>query len=128
MEGDLPQQIGAPLRRGEPGFRLAGNGGLYAEILVNESDIGFVRAGMGGEITLVGQPSLATSIQISRIVPLASTQGGENIVPVRANAEHIETWWRPGMTGVARLDAGRQPLWWLATRRLLDFARLQLWW
>jgi hypothetical protein len=128
VEGDLPQQLGAPLRRGEPGFRVAGRQGIYVDILVHESDISLVQQGMTGQIALVGQPSIATPIHVSHVVPMASLQGGENAVIVRGQVHTAEVWWRPGMTGVARLDAGTRPAWWLATRRLLDFARIQLWW
>mgnify|MGYP006955695645 CR=1 FL=1 len=37
-------------------------------------------------------------------------------------------WWRPGMTGIGRLDAGNRTLIWLATHRTIDFLRLRLWW
>ncbi|SFL13546.1 efflux RND transporter periplasmic adaptor subunit [Falsiroseomonas stagni] len=128
VEGDLPQQLGAPLRRGEPGFRVAGREGIYVDILVHESDISLIHPGTTGEVALVGQPAIATAIRVSHIVPMASLQGGENAITVRGQVDSAEGWWRPGMTGIARLDAGQRPVWWLATRRLLDFARIQLWW
>lgn len=128
VEGDLPQQLGAPLRRGELGFRVAGRQGIYVDILVHESDISLIHPGSTGEVALVGQPAIATAIRVSHIVPMASLQGGENAVVVRGQVDSAEEWWRPGMTGMARLDAGQRPVWWLATRRLVDFARMQLWW
>jgi hypothetical protein len=42
--------------------------------------------------------------------------------------ESPEPWWRPGMTGLARIDAGRQNILWLMTRRAVDALRLKLWW
>jgi hypothetical protein len=39
-----------------------------------------------------------------------------------------QSWWRPGMTGVARIDAGDRNILWLMTRRAVDAIRLKLWW
>ena len=38
------------------------------------------------------------------------------------------SWWRPGMTGVAKLNAGEHSLLWIFTHRTVDFLRLNLWW
>jgi hypothetical protein len=34
---------------------------------------------------------------------------------------------RPGMEGVARLDAGQRTLLWIGTRRIIDTVRLWVW-
>lgn len=128
IEGDLPRQIGAPLRRGDAGFRVAALQELYAEINVNEADVAFITESMSGEIAFVGRPDAAFDVRVTRIVPLASLQNGENTLPVRAVGETTAEWWRPGMSGIAKLDVGPRPLWWIASRRLLDFLRLHLWW
>jgi hypothetical protein len=38
-----------------------------------------------------------------------------------------ESWWRPGMTGVAKIDAGHRRLLWILTRRFIDMLRMKLW-
>jgi hypothetical protein len=38
-----------------------------------------------------------------------------------------QNWWRPGMTGVAKISVGWRPLAWVATRRLIDYLRIKLW-
>jgi len=38
-----------------------------------------------------------------------------------------QTWWRPGMSGVAKLDAGTRTPLWIATHRTLDYLRLRWW-
>ncbi len=41
---------------------------------------------------------------------------------VRAN------WLRPGMEGLARVDMGKRPIWWVATHRITDTLHLWTWW
>jgi hypothetical protein len=39
-----------------------------------------------------------------------------------------EPWWRPGMTGVAKINVDRRTLLWILTHRTVDFLRLYFWW
>ena len=39
-----------------------------------------------------------------------------------------EPWWRPGMSGSARIDAGERQVAWILTHRIVDTIRLWLWW
>jgi len=64
------------------------------------------------------------------VIPVAQVkpQAG-NLFMVRARLlEAPEGWWRPGMTGLARIDAGDQNILWLLTRRAIDAIRMKLWW
>jgi len=40
----------------------------------------------------------------------------------------VEKWWRPGMSGLCKLNVGRRTLWWILTHRTVDFLRMKLWW
>jgi hypothetical protein len=42
--------------------------------------------------------------------------------------ESPQAWWRPGMTGLARIDVGDKNIFWILTHRLVDNLRLLLWW
>jgi hypothetical protein len=37
-------------------------------------------------------------------------------------------WWRPGMSGIAKLDVGRRRIIWIATHRTIDFFQMLMWW
>jgi len=37
-------------------------------------------------------------------------------------------WWRPGMTGIAKLDAGSHSMLWIMFKKTIDFIYLKLWW
>jgi hypothetical protein len=39
-----------------------------------------------------------------------------------------ESWWRPGMSGLALIDAGSRPIIWIWTHKAIDAVRLWLWW
>jgi multidrug efflux pump subunit AcrA (membrane-fusion protein) len=129
VEGDLMEKIGAPVRQGEPLFKLGRIENLYAELEVNEADIRPVTVGMTGEAALESRPQDRFPFHVTRIEPVAVPREKRNVFIVKAEPDvGAPGWWRPGMTGVARLNAGRQTLIWLATHRTADFLRLRLWW
>jgi hypothetical protein len=39
-----------------------------------------------------------------------------------------QPWWRPGMTGLARIDVGSRNIAWILTHRMIDNLRMLLWW
>jgi hypothetical protein len=60
----------------------------------------------------------------------AAVKDGVNTFPVRAEADADALppdWWRPGMSGVARISAGHRSLGWIISHRLVDYLRLALW-
>jgi hypothetical protein len=129
VEGDLIDRIGSPVRQGEPLFKLGRVENLYAELEVNESDIHEVAADMRGEIALASRPQERFRLQVTRVEPVAIAKEKRNVFIAKAAfAGSSASWWRPGMTGVARLDSGRRTLIWLVTHRTVDFLRLRLWW
>ena len=51
-----------------------------------------------------------------------------NVFMLRAELlEPPQDWWRPGMSGVAKVEAGDRRIIWLLTHRLVDYLRLKLW-
>jgi len=67
-------------------------------------------------------------MSVARTVPAPAVQDADNVFPVRmSDPETRADWWVPGMTGVVKISAGTRPVWWLASRRLVDYLRLLLW-
>ena len=129
VEGDLIDRIGSPVRQGEPLFKLGRVENLYAELEVNESDIHEVMPAMRGEIALASRPQERFHMQVTRVEPVAIAKEKRNVFIAKAEFTGGGAgWWRPGMTGVARIDAGHRTLIWLVTHRTIDFLRLRLWW
>lgn len=130
VEGERRELLGSPVRRGDKVFRVAKVEGLYVTLYIPEADMRFITPESRGEISLLSQPDRNYPIQIEAVIPVAQVkpQAG-NLFMVRARLlESPEAWWRPGMTGLARIDAGRQNILWLMTRRAIDALRLKLWW
>ena len=130
VEGERRELLGSPVRRGDKVFRLAKVEGLYVNLYIPESDMRFISAQSLGQISLLSQPDRNYPIQIEAVIPVAQVkpQTG-NLFMVRARLlEAPESWWRPGMTGLARIDAGDQNILWLITRRAVDALRMKLWW
>lgn len=130
VEGERKDLLGAPVRKGDPLFRLARIEGLYGQLQLPERLIRFLDTGATGELALLAQPDQRTPFRVTRVVPMAQVKGQEgNHFIVKAALEQVpERWWRPGMNGVAKIDAGRRPIIWLWTYRLMDALRMRLWW
>ncbi len=129
VEGDLRKRIGSPVKQGDVLIRIARTDRLYVECHVNERDIRELQAGVGGQIAFASAPKHEFNVRINRIEPAAQVKETGNIFLVRCGVEGArETWWRPGMSGVAKLEGGRRTLLWIITHRTVDFLRMHLWW
>jgi len=129
IEGDLRERIGMPVRGGDLLMRMTRVEAMYVEIEVPERDAHDILHSRGGEIAFATLPDPRYTIVVDRVEPVARVKAEGNVFVVRARitAAPGEIWWRPGMSGVAKIDAGRRSILWLMTHRLVDFIRLKLW-
>lgn len=128
VEGDLEQKRGAPVRQGEELLKIARIENIYAEIEVDESEIRNMQGATSGEIALKSRPSETFGLRIERINPAATVKDKDNVFLVRARLDRVPDWFRPGMAGIAKIEAGRRTVWWIVSHRTIDFLRLKLWW
>jgi hypothetical protein len=129
VEGDLRQRLGSPVKTGEALFRLARTDALYVEAEVSERDVHEILDKRIGEIAFVSQPKLKFPVTIKRIEPAAVTKPTGNIYLVRLEfTAPPEKWWRPGMSGLAKLEVGKRTPIWVASHRTVDFLRMFFWW
>jgi multidrug resistance efflux pump len=129
VEGDLKERVGSPVRQGDMLFKLARIERLYAELKVSENDIHQIGRAVEGEIALASRPEEVYPIEVFRMEPVAVPEEKGNVFIVHAGFPGgPQVWWRPGMTGVAKLNIGDRSLIWIATHRTIDFLRLRLWW
>lgn len=127
IKGDLAQQLGAPVARGDVLLTLAPGDGFRLIIEVDEADIGAVRVGQPGRLVLAAGPERAWDFRVERIVPMATAADGRNYFEVEAVPTNAAPDLRPGLRGIARIEAGERGMWWLATHRALAWLRLRLW-
>ena len=65
---------------------------------------------------------------IERIEPMSTMKDGRNVFLARARIDaEVQPWWRPGMGGTAKIDAGDRSLLWVLTHRSLRFLQRALW-
>ena len=128
VEGELKKNLGAPLRKGDLLLKLAQTDDSYLELEIDQADVHEVKVGSRGEFALVGRPEQRFAIEIDRIDPASNLREGKNIYLARGRLqEGIAPWWRPGMGGTARIDAGERPLIWVMTHRTVRFLREFFW-
>lgn len=127
--GDLEERLGAPVEKGENLFRLSRLQDLYVEMKVNERDLADIQNSDSGQFALASKPDERFSFTIETIEPVAVAQAQGSVFHVRGAIEHAtEPWWRPGMSGVGKINTEKRSLLWIFTHRLVDFLRLHLWW
>jgi hypothetical protein len=63
------------------------------------------------------------------VEPSAVVSQKDNVFLVRcAFNRPVPGYFRPGMTGISKINAGRKTLLWIVGHRTVDFLRLKLWW
>lgn len=128
VEGDLKKRLGAPVRQGDILFRIARLDRLYIESKVNERDIHEVEVGADAEIAFTSQPKHKFPARVVLVEPVATTQENENMFLVRCElTAPPEDWWRPGMGGLTKIEAGHRTFFWIIFHRTIDFFRLFFW-
>lgn len=129
VDGDLRERIGAPVRQGEVLFRLARLDALKVQAHIEERDIDFIKPGAEVKLIFASRPDSPTPGRVVRIDPMSVTRDGTNVFVVHCEIDDaVEDWWRPGMSGTVRVDAGRARPIWLLTRRTVDYFRLRWGW
>ena len=130
VAGERKDLLSAPVKKGDNLFRVARIDGLYVELMVPERDVRYVLANATGELRLLSRPDQSIPFILSTVIPMAQVKGQEgNHFLVKAKLlQAPEAWWRPGMSGIAVIDCGRQNVTWILTHRLLDTLRMKLWW
>ena len=128
VEGDLRERIGAPVKQGDALFKVARIDHLYAEADISETDVQHILGSTRGEVAFISQPRSKFPVAIQAIEPAAITKKEGNVFQVRLQPQNAAIWWRPGMTGLCKVEAERQSLFWILTHRTVDFLRMKLWW
>ncbi|WP_027389209.1 efflux RND transporter periplasmic adaptor subunit [Chrysiogenes arsenatis] len=129
VEGERRELISAPVSKGQPLLRIAQTEDVYVVVEVAHDDIHHVREGSIGEFALVSQPGRKIPLRISRVIPMAEvkSQEGARFTVIAQLEEDGETWWRPGMTGVAKIHVQPRSYFWIYTHKTLNRIRLALW-
>jgi RND family efflux transporter MFP subunit len=127
IEGDLSQLLGTPVSRGDLLFKVAPLRGYRIILKVDERDIAPVRGGQQGVLILASMPGEKLPFVVEKTTPVSTPGDGQNYFRVEANLTDPPSQLQPGMEGVGKIELGEANLFWLWTRDLFNWLRLQTW-
>jgi hypothetical protein len=127
VEGDLSQQLGAPVEKGDPLFRIAGGDGHRLSLDIGEYDTRLVTPGATGTLALTGLSNRPIGIEITRLAEVATTAEGRAIIRAEARLIDPPAGLRPGLEGVAKIGAGEASLLYALWRPIIERTRVLLW-
>jgi len=129
VEGERRNLLGASTRKGDKLLRVAQVQGLYVSIQVPEKAIRDIEPNAQGSMLLLSQTGNEVRIKVASFVPMAQVRGQEgNHFLVKAEIlDPPQDWWRPGMTGLAKIEVGSRSIAWIVFHDLVDLVRLKFW-
>lgn len=127
LRGDLQQQAGAPVKRGDVLMVLSPSADYRLVLQVDERDVGRLAVGQRGEVAFPALPGSSFALSVARITPVARVVDGSNTFEVEAQLLTHAEGLRPGLEGVAHVAEGRRPLLFIAGKRVFDWLDFQLW-
>jgi multidrug efflux pump subunit AcrA (membrane-fusion protein) len=127
ISGDLHQALGSAVRRGQTLFEVAPLNAYRVILEVDESDITAIKADQIGSLALTSMPGEVFPLTVTQVTPVAVAREGRSFFRVEALLGRSSERLRPGMDGVAKIEAGRARLIWIWTHKFVDWLRLTLW-
>lgn len=127
ISGDLSQARGSGVRLGDPLFQIAPLSAYRVVLRVDEQDITEIDVGARGALLLAARPDRELGLTLTRITAVTIPEEGHTYFRAEARLDAAPDWLRPGMEGVAKIDAGERLVIWAWTRRLLAWLRLTIW-
>lgn len=127
VSGDLHQSLGSTVRRGQVLFEVTPLNTYRVILEVDESDITSVTNGQAGALALTSIPGEVFPLAVTQVTPVALSREGRSYFRVEALLVRTTDRLRPGMEGVAKVEAGRRKLIWIWTHKFVDWLRLTLW-
>ena len=127
LSGDLSTRIGGVFTKGEHLFQIAPVDRLELQIDVPEASVGWLSVGQPGRFAGFARPEDRQEITLTRIAPAAELRGTNNVFPIEAGTLQQAAWMRPGMEGMAMVEIGERPLWWVISHQALDWLHMHLW-
>jgi biotin carboxyl carrier protein len=132
IKGDLKQMLGAPVQRGDTLLTIAPTDSYRLMIEVDERDIADVKLNQAGKVALVALPGTSLPFTVLSITPAATNKEERNFFEVEGVIEQNDKSnntiaLRPGLEGVAKIQAGQHSIIWTLTHRIVDWAKITLW-
>lgn len=127
ISGDLTQTLGAPVKTGEVLLSVAPVNAYRLMIDLDERDVREVAIGASGQVVLAALPGEPMGIEVVRTTPVAQVRDGRHFFEIEARLAHPIAGLRPGLAGVAKLQAESRSLASAMLHRLIGWLRLAWW-
>jgi hypothetical protein len=132
QEGDLTQQIGSPVERGQSLMTVAPKNRFRTIIELDERDIRWVKVGQLSSLSLSALPWNDLEVKVERINPMAVVREGHNVFEIeasitRADQQDVIAQLRPGLRGVAKVNVGEDSIMNTYARRMAEAVQ-RAWW
>lgn len=127
VEGDLKRMVGKAVSKGDAMFEVAQLDDLRARLEVPEDKIADVLKGLQGDLATAADPGTYYRFEVERIEPMAKIKEQKNVFGVRVRLLVQTDQLRPGMSGVAKIDAGKRSYAWIWSRQAVNWVRMKLW-
>lgn len=128
VRGDLSQNLGSPVERGQVLFEVAPLDDYRVALQVDERDIGHVLLGQRGHLTVTSMPGERIPFRVDKITSVNVAREGRNLFRVEALLEPgAGERLRPGMEGVGKIGVDERKLVWIWTHAFVDWLRLTIW-
>jgi Barrel-sandwich domain of CusB or HlyD membrane-fusion len=132
QEGDLSQQIGSPVERGQSLMTVAPKNRFRTIIELDERDIRWVKVGQLSTLSLSALPWNDVEIKVERINPMAVVRDGHNVFEIEASIARVDqqeviAQLRPGLRGVAKVSVGEDSIMNIYARRTAEAVQ-RAWW
>jgi len=128
VSGDLSQQLGEAVKRGQELFKISPMDRYRLWLDVDDREIDDIQVGQTGRVALAAMPDQQIAFTVLRVVPLAQVQEGKSVfrLEARLDGDALPAL-RPGMEGVGKIDIGRRSYFWIWTHGFVEWFRLKWW-
>jgi hypothetical protein len=113
LSGDLKQEVGGPVGRGQLLFEIAPLEIVLVELAVLDEDVPYVAKDMEVEVHFDAFPGRTWKATVDRIAPKSEIVQGANIFLTTIELENNDRVLQPGMQGHATVKCGRRSLAWI---------------
>ena len=128
VEGDLRERLFSPVQAGENLFKIVQIKDLLGGLQVDERDISYLAEGQVGQLAFASRPQDRFEVVIDSFEPFSEVREEGNIFNLRVKLlGDAQDWWRPGMSGVCKINVGQASVLWILTHRTIETIRLWLW-
>lgn len=125
--GDLRAEIGQVVPTGKPLMKIAPSKNKLIRLEIPQNLAAHINKGDRGSFAPGSQPGKRISCRITQVTPSVSPVNGRSVLLAEAELDSTSAHVVGGIEGVARINTGWQPVWWITSRKLIDGLRMGFW-